>query len=104
MGNLSITFASILSKSFEDIQALIEHCTPSVGYPIMYISIVVIEFIRQVKGFSSHRTGRDFGRLNLPYLQSSKRNLPTIIAYIRNQREHHTRGRVYPTHEPPGVV
>ena len=65
-------------------------------------TLLVSEFIGQLKGGSSHDVNQQFGRDKVLHWQNGygvvsfgTRDLEWVVDYIRNQREHHARGTVH---------
>ncbi|MGO8749497.1 MAG: IS200/IS605 family transposase [Thermoguttaceae bacterium] len=65
-------------------------------------TIVIADFVGQLKGASSHETNQHFGpsgktlawQSGYGVVSFGTGNLPWVQAYIRNQRIHHARGTV----------
>lgn len=69
-------------------------------------STAVSEFVRQIKGYSSSRYNKSSSSLELFSWQQEygvfsfdKKRLPSIIAYIERQKEHHREGNLISTLE-----
>ena len=68
-------------------------------------SVAVSEFIKNIKGSSSHYVNHH--ALNLPlawqpgygHLTFAKHDLPRIVAYVEGQKAHHAQNRLSPTME-----
>jgi putative transposase len=65
-------------------------------------TLLISDFIGQLKGGSSHDVNQQFGRQkNLEWqagygiVSFGTRDLPWVIEYIRRQREHHARGTIH---------
>jgi len=71
--------------------------------------LAVAECVGQLKGASSH-TANDSSGITAAFrwqsgygvLSLGERSLPTVIAYVRNQRAHHTNGSLMPLYEHTG--
>lgn len=71
--------------------------------------LAVAEFIRQVKASTSTRLNKS-GSLGRPFfwqdeyavLSFDQKRLPRYVAYVRNQKIHHTRGELIPILERMG--
>ena len=65
-------------------------------------TLLISEFIGQLKGGSAHDVNQAAGRLQkvlewqngYGVVSSRSRDLPWVVKYVRNQREHHARGTV----------
>jgi putative transposase len=62
-------------------------------------TLLISEFIGQLKGGTSHDVNQQFGRQKVLEWQAGygvvsfgTRDLPWVVDYIRNQSEHHSRG------------
>ena len=69
--------------------------------------VALADFIGKIKGASSHEINKPFGAGTLKWQRGygvvsfSKKHLPGILTYVRNQKEHHkkrTTNRVLETH------
>jgi putative transposase len=66
-------------------------------------TIAIAEFIGQLKGSSSHDVNQELGRgskllewqAGYGVVSFGTKDLEWVIAYIRNQREHHAKGTVH---------
>ena len=63
-------------------------------------TILISEFIGQLKGASSHEVNQKFGQKLLAWqagygvVSFGTKDLPWIVDYVRNQRERHARGKI----------
>ncbi|MEX0611075.1 MAG: transposase [Pirellulales bacterium] len=80
-------------------------------------TLLISEFIGQLKGGSSHDVNQAIGRnqkviewqAGYGVVSFGTRDMPWVVEYIRNQREHHARGTVHErleriTQEEPAMV
>ena len=67
--------------------------------------IAVSEFVKTVKGSSSHllnhqpdsaARGTFAWQAEFGFLSFGEQSLATVVAYVENQRDHHTNGTLYP--------
>lgn len=65
-------------------------------------TLLISEFIGQLKGGTTHDVNQQFGREKVLEWQTGygvvsfgTRDLPWVVDYIRHQREHHARGTVH---------
>jgi putative transposase len=66
-------------------------------------TVLISDFIGQLKGSSAHETNRQFGRgrkilewqTGYGVVSFGTKGLDWVVAYIRKQSEHHTRGTVH---------
>jgi putative transposase len=66
-------------------------------------TLLISEFIRKLKGGTSHDINQALGRgrkeiewqTGYGVVSFGTRDLPWVVEYIRNQREHHARGTVH---------
>jgi putative transposase len=80
-------------------------------------TLLVSDFIGKLKGGSSHDVNQAIGRhskvvqwqIGYGVVSFGTRDLPWVVEYVRNQREHHARGTVHErleriTHDVPAAV
>jgi putative transposase len=64
-------------------------------------TVLISDWIGQMKGASSHHINQHFERKVLYWQEGygivsfSKRAIVDVVRYVENQREHHSRGRIY---------
>jgi putative transposase len=63
--------------------------------------VTISELVKDLKGGSSHDTNKHFAKQLLHWQRGygvvsfGKNNLEWVLEYIRNQKEHHARGRIH---------
>jgi REP element-mobilizing transposase RayT len=75
------------------------HCKLSSPLLTPQVEPLAHRFLRKLKGGASHDVNQQFGRQKVLEWQAGygvvsfgTRDLPWVVDYIRNQREHHSRG------------
>jgi len=66
-------------------------------------TVTISELVGALKGFASHEVNRRLGmaskvlewQTGYGVVSFGAKDLPWVVAYIQNQREHHTRGNSY---------